>query len=396
MILRLGDTIDAYRVLGTLGSGGSGAVYRVEHTITGRVEAMKVLHRGYLESPEEEQRFLREIRLHAVLNHPNIVAVHNALRVGDDLVMIMEYVEGQSVAKLLEQGPLPLMEALDVIGQALTALEFAHAYEITHRDLTPANLMVTEQGLVKLMDFGLALQQTAPRLTQNGAPVGSYAYMSPEQVRAEPVDFRTDIYSLGAVLFELLTGRKPFECDSAYALMRAHTVQKPPVPSQIEPDLPPVLDRLVLRALEKEPELRYHSAGEFRNALQNAIHEIVHRPEHREEAPAPPPRFSPTAKFLMMLAASFLIFVLVGVATMLTSPGGNIEPGGTAAAAEPGEVAGGPEAPAGGEGAALPVFEPPPFPAAKPKGSEAEAGAANRRASKRAASVPAKKHPQNP
>jgi serine/threonine-protein kinase len=364
MNLRPGDTIDAYRILGPLGSGGSGTVYKVEHSITGRVEAMKVLHRGYLESPAEEQRFLREIRLHAVLNHPNIVAVHNALRVGDDLLMIMEYVEGEPLGSIIERGRLPILEALDLIGQALTALEFAHAYEITHRDITPSNLLVTPEGLVKLMDFGLALQQTAPRLTQAGAPVGSYAYMSPEQVRAEPVDYRTDIYSVGAVLFELVTGRKPFECDSAYALMRAHTIQTPPVPSTVEPGLPQEIDRLILRALEKEPERRHPSATEFKQALQTAIEEVQRAPVAVTVAPEQAPKgLSPTVKFLLMLAASFAVFLMVGVVSLYTTsaPPAQAGPADATPALDEQQAT---------EAAPLPVFEPPPFAAGKPKSSE--------------------------
>ncbi|MEZ5356822.1 MAG: serine/threonine-protein kinase [Bryobacteraceae bacterium] len=370
MILRAGDTIDAYRVLGTLGSGGSGSVYRAEHTITGRVEAMKVLHRGYLESPEEEQRFLREIRLHAVLNHPNIVAVHNALRIGDDLVMIMEFVEGQSLAAILEQGRLPLLETLDLVGQALTALEFAHAYEITHRDITPSNFIVTPDGLLKLMDFGLALQQTAPRLTQTGAAVGSYAYMSPEQVRAEALDLRTDIYSVGAVLFELLTGRPPFVCDSAYALMRAHTQEDPPAPSKLEPGLPPEIDRLVLKALEKDPALRYRSASEFREALQRTTAAIANRPAARAAPPPPPPGLSPTVKFVMMLAATFAIFIVVGIVSIYTSsPAGHAASPAAAPPIASGSLSTDAPDPATVD---LPVFEPPPFAAAgvKPKPGE--------------------------
>src|SRR5258707_7025602 len=206
MSFEAGATVDAYRIISTLGSGGMGKVFRVEHALTNRQEAMKVLAGPRLRAGDEAQRFLREIKLQASLNHPNIAAVHHAFWLNDDLVMVMELVEGATLRSLLEVGRIPLKTALNFADQALGALHYAHQHSVVHRDVTPANILITPGGVVKLTDFGLAKAPSDLRLTQTGALMCSLYYMSPEQVRGmAKLDGRTDVYSLGVVLYEMTT-----------------------------------------------------------------------------------------------------------------------------------------------------------------------------------------------
>ncbi len=269
MTLPIGDIVGSYRVLGVLGSGGMGHVYKVEHTITRRLEAMKVLLEAGPGAEEAAERFLREIRVQAALDHPNIAAVYNAFWAEDRLLMVMEFVEGDSLRALLHRGSLTLADGIVYARQALAALSYAHAQGVTHRDITPSNLMVTPQGVLKVTDFGLAKGPSDPRLTRSGAMLGSPLYMSPEQVRASPaLDARADLYSLGAVLYELATGSKPFDLGDTFSIMVAQVEQSPRPPIEIQPGLPAALNEIILTALAKDPAQRFQSADEFSRALE--------------------------------------------------------------------------------------------------------------------------------
>jgi len=274
MNFSLGETVGAYRILQELGHGGMGRVFKVEHTITRRLEAMKVLEGGRPDAPEPAARSLREIQLQASLDHPNIAAVHNAFWVGDHLVLVMELIEGCSLRSVLEAQRLPLATALNYAHQALAALSHAHAHGVIHRDISPANMMIGPSGVLKLTDFGLAKELADVQVSRNGAPLGSLHYMSPEQVRGAEADARSDIYSLGAVLYELATGKRPFDGEGAFAIM-ASQVNEPPVPPmEVEPGLPQPLNSAILRSLEKDPAQRFPSAEEFLQALV-PVHNIT-------------------------------------------------------------------------------------------------------------------------
>jgi serine/threonine-protein kinase len=260
MGIQIGDTIGDYQVIGELGRGGMGQVFRVRSLITDREEAMKVMAPGADDHPEAADRFLREIRVHASLRHPNIAALNTALRIQDRIVMIMELVEGVSMAGLLKRGPLDAAAAAHYARQVLDALSFAHARGVIHRDIKPANILVTGDGVVKLTDFGIARAGRDTRLTNTGMAVGSLSYMSPEQIQGGEVDARSDIYSFGVTMYEMVTGVRAFDRTNEFATMSAQLTEMPPAP--------PVLAGPILKALAKDPTARFQSAAEFRGALE--------------------------------------------------------------------------------------------------------------------------------
>jgi eukaryotic-like serine/threonine-protein kinase len=260
---RIGD----YEILGELGQGGMGRVYRVRNVIADRVEAMKVLLPDLAGRQDLAARFLREIKVLAALNHPNIAALRTALTAGNQLVMIMEYVEGQSLAERLAHGPIATADALSYVDQVLDALAYAHGRGVVHRDIKPANMMLTASGVVKLTDFGIARSTTDETITVAGTTTGSLSYMAPEQVNGEATDARSDLYSVGISLYEMVTGQRPFRADNDFHVMLAHLKEEPRPPLELQPSLPPALNGIILRAIAKHPGARFQSAHEFREAL---------------------------------------------------------------------------------------------------------------------------------
>ena len=268
MELAVGSTVGDYQVTGILGAGGMGKVYKVRNTISDRVEALKVLLPDLAANPELADRFLREIKVLAMLEHPNIAQLRTAVRAENQLLMVMEFVEGSTLEQRLRQGPLPLAQALDYAAQMLSALDFAHARGVVHRDIKPANMMLTPSGVIKLMDFGIAKAAADHKLTMTGMTMGSVYYMSPEQIQGvATLDGRADIYSAGVTLYELVTGKRPFDGESQYSIMAAHLEKTPVPPITLDPRLPQSLNDAILMGVAKDPKARFQTAGAFRNAL---------------------------------------------------------------------------------------------------------------------------------
>lgn len=261
-----------YEIRSIIGRGGMAQVHLGYDTRLGRVVAIKMLRIDLARDAIFQARFRREAQAAASLNHPNIVGVYDTgeetVRSADGAVVsvpyiVMEYVEGHTVKDLLSDGtPVPLDEAVEITTGILAALEYSHASGLVHRDIKPGNIMLTPDGKVKVMDFGIAraITDSQATMTQTNAVVGTAQYLSPEQARGEKVDERSDIYSAGCVLFELLTGKPPFTGDSAVAVAYQHVSELPPTPSSIASDIPESLDRVTLQAMAKDPNARYASA----------------------------------------------------------------------------------------------------------------------------------------
>ena len=291
MNLDVGSTVGDYQIIAVLGAGGMGKVFKVRNTISDRVEAMKVLLPDLTGEPDLADRFLREIKVLASLDHPNIAGLRTALRFENQLLMVMELVEGVSLDERLHQGPLPVAEAVGCISQVLYALGYAHSRGVIHRDIKPANMMLTPDGTVKLMDFGIAKAATDRKLTMTGTTMGSLYYMSPEQIRGDQtLDPRSDLYSVGVSLYELVTGKRPFEGDSQFAIMSAHLEREPVPPIQLEPKLPAQLNELILLSVKRDAPARFQTADAFRNALNSvaaAAAPTMPLAQPRTSSPAP-------------------------------------------------------------------------------------------------------------
>ena len=268
MAFDIGQRVGDYEVVSMLGVGGMGSVYRVRNVISDRTEAMKVLLPNLVAEPDLANRFISEIRMLASFDHPNIAQLHTAFQVDNQLVMMMEFVEGSTLEQIAKQGPIPQSDVINYMQQVLGALSYAHGRGVVHRDIKPANIMVTSAGMVKLMDFGIAKSRTEQDLTRPGTTMGSLYYMSPEQVRGGTVDARSDIYSVGVMMYELLAGRRPFVADSAYEILNQQCNVIPLSPLEVNAQLPPALSDLIVCAMAKDPANRFQNAQALGNALR--------------------------------------------------------------------------------------------------------------------------------
>jgi serine/threonine-protein kinase len=324
MNYEIGSRVGDYEVLEVLGAGGMGRVYKVRNVISDRVEAMKVLLPDLEGDADLADRFMREIKVQASLDHPNIAALHTALRLDNQLLMFMEYLEGVTIDVVLRSGRIPIDKAIDYSVQVLSALSYAHAHGVVHRDLKPANMILTPSGVVKLMDFGIARMVADRKLTQTGGTVGSIYYMSPEQIKGGvAVDARSDLYSLGISLYEMATGARPFKGDSEYSIMAAHLETTPPPPIEVDPNLPPALSEVILMSLEKDPAQRFQTADAFRAALLSVRGSVqpAATPAAAPVVVAPPPPPPPAARshrgLYIALGSLATIAVIIAAVTQI-------------------------------------------------------------------------------
>jgi serine/threonine-protein kinase len=266
--------IGKYRIKGELGRGGMGAVYLAEQPGLGREVAIKELILSPAADPTALMRFLQEARVMARTSHPNLVQVHDLEQIGDANYIVLEYVRGKSLRDMVSQGPIPMPQTFAVMHGVLQALDYAHRHAIVHRDMKPENVLISDEGSVKVADFGIARLTddtgAGSTATKTGTTVGTPQYMSPEQVASSKVDGRSDLYSAGIVFYELVVGQPPFtgsESDGPFTLMAKHVQAPPQPPSVRRPGLDMRLEEVILKSLSKRPEERYQTGQEFDEAM---------------------------------------------------------------------------------------------------------------------------------
>src|SRR5215217_7496426 len=306
--LQPGQTLGSYRILNQIGQGGMATVYKAYQASMDRNVAVKVLPGQLAESPEFMKRFQQEARIIARLEHPHILPVFDYGENDGITYFVMRYLEAGTLKEKMESGrPLPLTEIDRLFSQLADALSYAHSMGVVHRDLKPANALIDSRGNLFLTDFGIAkiLEEASPRLTQTDAIMGTPAYISPEQAQSRSVDQRSDIYSLGIILYEMVTGSVPFTAETPLAVLFKHISDPLPLPSVIKPDIPAPVEQIILKALAKNPQDRFTTAAEFLAAWKRALAQVEtepHAPEtilpvaERASSAVPPTNVKPAPK----------------------------------------------------------------------------------------------------
>jgi serine/threonine-protein kinase len=304
----IGQVIGNYKIEQKLGEGGMGEVFRGVDMMLEREVAIKFLRPELASQSQVVERFRSEAVTLAKLNHPNIATLFNFMRQGDSFIMVLEFVRGVSLDNVIQQrGAIPVDQAIPIFCQVLDGIQEAHNYGIIHRDIKPANMMLTEKGTLKVLDFGIARILGTARMTRQGNIIGTIEYMSPEQVRGFETDARSDIYSLGMLLYEMLTARCPFDIQNEFELMKAQIEQYPVPPRQINPGIPEAVEQAIWKSIAKDPAQRFQNASEFRSFLLNAGYTATGRLEplavgdpsaYGTRPTTPPPYSNPPSPFL--------------------------------------------------------------------------------------------------
>ena len=278
----IGKTISHYKILEKIGAGGMGVVYKAQDTKLDRMVALKFISPQSLKSKEEKARFIQEAKAAAAINHTNITTIYEINEYENDTFISMEYIEGESLRDKIESGPLAIEEALKIAIQISEGLQEAHEHHIIHRDIKSANIIITQNVQVKILDFGLAKLKGQSKFTKAGTTLGTAAYMSPEQYQNKDVDLRSDIWSFGVVLFEMMTGQLPFEGDYEAAVMYSVVNEEPGSASSLRKGIPIEIENIINKALEKDPTKRYQGMKEVMEELRQPVTAEPESKEHQK------------------------------------------------------------------------------------------------------------------
>ncbi len=350
----IGHTISHYEVTEQLGRGGMGVVYKARDLRLGRFVAMKFLPRAVDALEEDKQRFIIEARAASALDHPNICTIHEIDETEDgQMFIVMGYYQGETLRDKVTGGPLPMREALDFAKQTCRGIGKAHREHIVHRDIKPANIIVTTEGVVKILDFGLARLSGHTQISRPGMRLGTASYMSPEQARGDPLDHRTDIWAFGVVLYELLSGRRPFEGTHDLAVIYSVVNDDPEPLRQISTTVPVALEGIVVKALSKDPDHRYHSIDDVLADLEGVVPEddsevtrsipaaqaVVFAPIKAEKKSKPPYAAAAAVAVCLVAAAGYFLTTGSGTVDTASAPTASTAPDEAAASPIEGESA---------------------------------------------------------
>ncbi len=286
MALQAGEQVGPYQVIGPLGQGGMASVFQAYHAKLDRYVAIKMMHKAFLEDEGFKARFEREAQIVAKMEHPHIVPVYDYAEYDGQPFLVMKFIEGQTLKKLLAQGPLPLNRVIEIMSDIADALTYAHKRGVLHRDIKPSNILIDAEGTAFLTDFGLARVARAGASTMSVDMIlGTPQYISPEQAAGQAeLDPRTDVYSLGVILYEMVVGRVPFNADTPYAVVHDHIYSELPRPSEINPAIPPAVEAVLLKALSKRPADRFDTPNAMMHAFRAAVQQsgLVSLPDDRD------------------------------------------------------------------------------------------------------------------
>ncbi|MBI2690125.1 MAG: serine/threonine protein kinase [Acidobacteria bacterium] len=326
MPLTIGQTVNGYELLDYLDSSSKRIAFRARNVANQRIEQLLILPDGVQHDPERSARFFRESRILASLQHPNILTCYGVVELGGRLAISVEAIEAVTLSDRLELGPMETEEAVQSILQVLAAADAAHTSGVIHREISPANILITPEKLVKLTGFSAAKTATDPSVTRAGTLVGSATYTAPEVFHGvTALDPRIDVYSIGCVFYALVTGRPPFTQTSEYEVMLAHVQAPPEPPSRYNPAINGVLDAVILKALEKDPNARYQSVREFYHSILNPGTVYIPPPpvvpvvEPAAELPAPPVLTEPAVSPAWIALGIGALLLLIGVWVLLRS-----------------------------------------------------------------------------
>jgi len=267
----IGNSVGEYKIVEKVGQGGMGSVYRAVHSKLDQTVAIKVLSSEFSDNPSMRKRFINEARIQAKFSHPNVVNVLNFFEIDNKAYLVMEFVEGDTLEKMLQRkGILQIDEALNISYSVLNALMFMHSKGVIHRDIKPANIMFTKSKVVKVADFGIAKSVDEKTKHTKTGMLGSVMYLTPEQILGEQISASTDIYSFGITLYKMLTGRTPFTSKSEFEIMKSHLEQQPAQPNEYNDYISKSLSKVILKSISKDPKKRYSSASEFSQKLRSS------------------------------------------------------------------------------------------------------------------------------